>query len=360
MKQVTQKDIARRLSVSQGLVAGVLSGRRDARASEETRRRIVTAAHEMGYHPHQAARALRQGRTQTVALVVLRADNEFRPLMALLIQGLSEQLSAFGYSLTVRVHEEQITLLAALESLAAGRSCDAVALFSPQAAIEEQARFLEKRHLPFIVKGRFEREHPNWLQVDFDHEGMMAASVEALKAHDRTRTVYIGFTHFETFAERLEEAFLLRVPEPVAVFRHWAHEETVQAVSDLFDAPPELRPDSFVVGSGSGTWFAIEEALLRRGIQIGFGNEDVMVVGVAAGELYPLRVGKGLAFGDDDLRFDRIGKAMARQLQAALCHDGQTQPFVRILPPLNPTPPHWDEFLRETLLNCLNQRKPKE
>jgi DNA-binding LacI/PurR family transcriptional regulator len=63
---VTQKDIAAKLNLSQSLVAGVLSGRPNVWASEETRRRIHLAAKDLGYRPNAIARSLRQRCTNII------------------------------------------------------------------------------------------------------------------------------------------------------------------------------------------------------------------------------------------------------------------------------------------------------
>jgi len=61
MKAVTIKDIANRLNLSVGAVSRALSGYTDI--AEDTRRRILETAREMGYTPNRAARQLRKQTT---------------------------------------------------------------------------------------------------------------------------------------------------------------------------------------------------------------------------------------------------------------------------------------------------------
>lgn len=63
---VTQKDIARKLGVSQRLVSYALSGQNGV--GEEMRRKIQEAAEAAGYRPHRAAQTLVTGRTYQIAL----------------------------------------------------------------------------------------------------------------------------------------------------------------------------------------------------------------------------------------------------------------------------------------------------
>lgn len=63
---VTQAQIARKLGVSRQLVTFALSGY--PQISQESRKRILAAAREMGYRPNPYARALRKGRSGIIGL----------------------------------------------------------------------------------------------------------------------------------------------------------------------------------------------------------------------------------------------------------------------------------------------------
>src|SRR3954462_2577388 len=60
-------EIARRSGVSRSTVSYALSGKRAV--SEATRQRIQAVIDELGYRPHAAARALREGPPRTIGLV---------------------------------------------------------------------------------------------------------------------------------------------------------------------------------------------------------------------------------------------------------------------------------------------------
>jgi DNA-binding LacI/PurR family transcriptional regulator len=66
---VTIKDIAAQTGLSFRTVSRILSGK-GAGHNEETRQRVVQAARQMGYRPHRSAKAMRQGRFQSVALLL--------------------------------------------------------------------------------------------------------------------------------------------------------------------------------------------------------------------------------------------------------------------------------------------------
>lgn len=65
-KRVTVVDVARRAGVSPGTVSNAISGKR--KVDQETRRRIDAAIADLGYMPNLAARGMRTGRANTIAV----------------------------------------------------------------------------------------------------------------------------------------------------------------------------------------------------------------------------------------------------------------------------------------------------
>ncbi len=66
----TSVDVARKAGVSRTTVSYVLNGNWNGHVSEETRRKVLQAAEELGYSPHSSAQALRKGQSDEVCLVV--------------------------------------------------------------------------------------------------------------------------------------------------------------------------------------------------------------------------------------------------------------------------------------------------
>src|SRR5260370_15725296 len=69
------RDVARLAGVSVASVSFALNGQRGV--AEETRRRILAAAAELGYRANPQAQALRRGRTTTYGLVIRNFSNPF-------------------------------------------------------------------------------------------------------------------------------------------------------------------------------------------------------------------------------------------------------------------------------------------
>lgn len=66
---ITQAHIAHHLGVSRSTVKAVLSNNRRIALSEQTRARVLAAAHRLSYRPDRHAQVMRRGRTMTIGLL---------------------------------------------------------------------------------------------------------------------------------------------------------------------------------------------------------------------------------------------------------------------------------------------------
>lgn len=73
---VTIYQVAKAAGVSPSTVSNVLNGR-DGRMLPQTRRRVIRAMEDLGYHPNRAARQLRTGRSGAIGLIVPSVANPF-------------------------------------------------------------------------------------------------------------------------------------------------------------------------------------------------------------------------------------------------------------------------------------------
>lgn len=80
-KTVTIKDIASEAGVSKALVSFVMSnknkGKKEYRVNEETAKHILEIAEKLGYRPNMSARALKNGRTNTIGVIFSDISNPF-------------------------------------------------------------------------------------------------------------------------------------------------------------------------------------------------------------------------------------------------------------------------------------------
>ena len=89
---VTSADVARAAHVSQSAVSRTFT--RGASVSEDTRRKVLQAADELGYRPNALARSLISGKSGIIGVLVAYLDNQFYPVV---IEKLSRSLQEKGY-----------------------------------------------------------------------------------------------------------------------------------------------------------------------------------------------------------------------------------------------------------------------
>src|SRR5215212_4423236 len=84
---VTLRDVAR--------VAGVHPATVSRALNEETRRRVLSAAEQLGYQPNPSARGLKTNRSYTIGVLIPDLTN---PLFPPILRGIEDRLETAGYT----------------------------------------------------------------------------------------------------------------------------------------------------------------------------------------------------------------------------------------------------------------------
>ena len=105
---VTLKEIAVESGVSPPVVSLVLNNK-GQRFRPETRKRVLRAAHQLGYRPNVSARSMATGRFGCVALL-LTTNREFSHLPVQLLDGIQAELADHELHLTIaQIPDEKLT-----------------------------------------------------------------------------------------------------------------------------------------------------------------------------------------------------------------------------------------------------------
>ncbi|GAB2629454.1 LacI family DNA-binding transcriptional regulator [Streptomyces capparidis] len=153
MKRPTIADIARTANVSKGAVSYALNGKPGV--SENTRRRILDVAAQLGWQPSSAARALSDGRSGAVGLVVDRPARvlSIEPFFMDLISGMEQRLAESSAALLLKVTADQAAELAAYRRWWAERRVDGVILLDVRTE-DPRLALVRELGLPTVVIGR--------------------------------------------------------------------------------------------------------------------------------------------------------------------------------------------------------------
>src|SRR5690606_17323586 len=96
------KDVAKAAKVSTATVSAVIND--SAYVSPDLRSRVLEAVKDLNYAPSLAARSLKRGRSQLIALVVADLAN---PFFARVVWAAEAAAAAWGYSLVVFNSDEK-------------------------------------------------------------------------------------------------------------------------------------------------------------------------------------------------------------------------------------------------------------
>lgn len=86
----TIKDVARKVGVSVATVSNALNNKPNV--GTDVRQKVLRAARQLGYRPHRAAQAMRQGRTRSIGLVLPDLTNPFFPQLAQAVENTARKL----------------------------------------------------------------------------------------------------------------------------------------------------------------------------------------------------------------------------------------------------------------------------
>ncbi len=92
--RVTLRDVAIRAGVHPATASRALNPETRILVSEDTARRVLDAAAELGYSPNPVARSLRTRRSHTVGVLIPDLNN---PLFPPIVRGLEDRLAVAGY-----------------------------------------------------------------------------------------------------------------------------------------------------------------------------------------------------------------------------------------------------------------------
>ncbi len=188
-RRVTQSDVARLAGVSRATVSNVITGHTggNVQITEETRRRVMAAVAALGYQPHAAARSLRSGRTDTVALLIPDGSN---PHWWAIVRGVEAVTREHGCQLVLSIGgQEAERERRALHALAEQRFDGLILILTYPGRLADELEKLRLQGSPIVTFGH---ELPGKDLVTQDYGPGARELMEHLLALGHRR---IGFIH---------------------------------------------------------------------------------------------------------------------------------------------------------------------
>jgi DNA-binding LacI/PurR family transcriptional regulator len=209
MKGIRQ--LAEHLDISIGTVSRALNGKPDV--NDETRKRVLAAAEELGYVANQSGRSLRQGTTNVIGLMIESSaeatengDNFFPGLNS----GMQRVFSRHKLDLIMLPCPSEEDPHEYLKRMVARRVVDAMIISATQ-RIDRRIDLLSRTKIPFVALGR-STSGSNYAWIDLDFAGVANSAVDRLVAHGHRRIavaapssdINLGFVFLDGYRCALE------------------------------------------------------------------------------------------------------------------------------------------------------------
>jgi LacI family transcriptional regulator len=187
---ITIRDIAKKLNLSIAAVSRAMDGYPDI--SEETRRRVMETAQQMGYAPNRAARQLRRQKADAIGYVLPAHTPRFAdPFFTEFVAGLGDETARHPFDLTISIAPPGEDAEQRLyQSWVQGRKVDGFILTHLRLK-DWRVEYLLQQGVPFtaleITQGR--RDFP---YVDINRQGGVIELIAHLSERGFRRIACIG------------------------------------------------------------------------------------------------------------------------------------------------------------------------
>jgi LacI family transcriptional regulator len=151
MATVTLKDVARAAGIHYSTASRALDPTKRSLVNAATAARVQEVAENLGYRQHLVARSLRQGRTNTIGVVVPDLDN---PSWAPILHGLTDALDESGYLVLIsETLDDPRRYRRLMEKLAAWR-VDAIVSAASRLSDAQYLREFARHGVPVLLMTR--------------------------------------------------------------------------------------------------------------------------------------------------------------------------------------------------------------
>ncbi|WP_445503439.1 LacI family DNA-binding transcriptional regulator [Microvirga sp. G4-2] len=204
--QVTIIDVARELKLAPSTVSNALRGK--PVVAEETRKRILAQCRAMNYVASPVARALREGRTFTVGVLLPDIAN---PIFGDIVKGLDSVMAASGFATLLASTEGSRERFLSAARTFAKRDVDALVMISQPVGGEEFERLVEL--CPPIVLTHRKAAGLDLDYIGMDNHGGSMAALQHLAALGHRRIGFIGGPEQSSAAQERLDGYRQAVQE---------------------------------------------------------------------------------------------------------------------------------------------------
>jgi LacI family transcriptional regulator len=273
---VTLRDVARAAGVHPATVSRALNEETRALVNEETARRVLRAAEQLGYQPNPIARGLKTNRSYTIGVLIPDLTN---PLFPPILRGIEDRLETAGYTpLTANTDNDPERELLDSQTMRA-RQVDGIIAATASRDHRLHDALLEAG-TELVLVNRRQAELPVSSATADDRMGMRLA-VEHLLSLGHTRIAHLagpldystGLDRYEGFYETMRAASAEPDPELVLVAEAFTESEGARLCGQLMS---EGRRFTAVAAANDLLALGCYDVFAERGVRC---PEEISVMG---------------------------------------------------------------------------------
>jgi len=261
---VTLRDVAQRAGVHPATASRALNPETRPLVNDETARRVLSAAGELGYRPNAVARSLRTKRSMTVGVLIPDLRN---PLFPPIVRGIEDRLAPDGYVVLIGNTDLDTDREQMLFERMRDRNVDGCILTTAQLRGSLLAEAAQSG-LPVVLANRLAEEY-SFPSVSVDNELGIKMVIGHLTELGHRRIGYVagpqdvstGLSRYQGFITSMEAAGLSADPDRIVFARAFSVEEGRRCCQELLAS----RPPCTAIAAGNdmlavGCYAALDDA----------------------------------------------------------------------------------------------------
>ena len=235
---VTLRDVAARAGIHAGTASRALNPATRALVNEQTARKVLRAAEELGYRPNPMARGLKTNRSFTIGVLIPDLTN---PLFPPIVRGIEEGLAAEGYTALLANSDNDPEK----EHLHFRTMKDRQVEGAIMATAERNHPLVEQAiaaDVPIVLVNRTTDSKDVFAVIADDREGARLA-VDHLASLGHTKIAHVagpqrlstGFTRYQGFMEAMRAQGLEPDPDLIGFSDDFVESEGIRTLKELLN-----------------------------------------------------------------------------------------------------------------------------
>lgn len=184
----TIKDVAKLAGVSTSTVSRAISQR--VFVEEETRQKVLRAVEELGYQPNMFAKALKDGRTNTIAFLIPDINSLFYPEV---MKSIERYASEKGYSTILCNNNEDIQKEKQTMKMLLNRRVDGILCMSVEDDVSHWAQFQRESDIPVVLVNRSVSDGISCVSIDNEYGGYLMTKALLERGHVKIAGMFGDF-----------------------------------------------------------------------------------------------------------------------------------------------------------------------